>query len=57
MIFTLLIYTKCKYVYSVTYPACRAIKQVDEYFRLAERIGGILPSRKIANTANYRYAK
>lgn len=57
MLFTLLIYTKCNYVYSVTYPACHGIKQVDGYFRLAERIDGILPSKKIANTANHRHVK
>lgn len=39
-LFTLLIYTKCNYVYSVTYPTCHSIKQVEGYFRLAERIGG-----------------
>lgn len=48
MLFTLLIYTKCNYVYSVTYPVCHGIKQVDWYFRLAEHTDGILPSRKIA---------
>lgn len=49
MLFTLLIYTKCNYVYSVTYPTwCHGIKKVDGYFRLAKRIDGTAEYRKIA---------